>query len=238
MINCPDPSCRALNPEGRKRCQVCQSTLPHRYLWGVGEGLATLKPGDLFNQRYLLKSGRIFLDTQPGLVPESLPDLPDFLMPYLHLSAYPLHTPRPYAVMPSSDQAPHKACILMLESSALSLSMALSTTPSTAADMAAIDSNYSAHSPSFSPELLPELATSWAEAPPLRQLSWLWQIACLWDAFDAEQVAATLLTPAFLRVDGSILRLLELASPPVLTTADSLPQRTVQPDSQVSRSGA
>ncbi|MGB3296686.1 MAG: protein phosphatase 2C domain-containing protein, partial [Phormidesmis sp.] len=42
----------------------------------------------------------------------------------------------------------------------------------------------------------------------------------------------------FLRVDGSILRLLELASPPVLTTADSLPQRTVQPDSQVSRSGA
>ena len=187
MINCPNPTCRAANPEGSKRCQVCQSALPHRYLWGVGDWAASLKSGDLFNRRYLLKSDRIFLDTQPGLVPESLPELPDFLMPYLHLSAYPLHTPRPYAVMPSSDKESGKNYVLMLESSALSES---------GAELGAA-SDYSAQSPS----LLPELSASWADAPPLRQLSWLWQIACLWDAFDAEQVASTLLNGSFLRVD-------------------------------------
>ena len=211
MINCPNPTCRAANPEGSKRCQVCQSALPHRYLWGVGDWAASLKSGDLFNRRYLLKSDRIFLDTQPGLVPESLPELPDFLMPYLHLSAYPLHTPRPYAVMPSSDKESGKNYVLMLESSALSES---------GAELGAA-SDYSAQSPS----LLPELSASWADAPPLRQLSWLWQIACLWDAFDAEQVASTLLNGSFLRVDGSVLRLLELASPP---TGHALPQRTAQ----------
>ena len=214
MINCPNPSCRTANPEGSKRCQVCQSALPHRYLWGVGDWVATLKPGDLLNQRYLLKSDRIFLDTQPGLVPESLPELPDFLMPYLHLSAYPLHTPRPYAVMPSPDKDSGKNYVLMLESSALSLSTAHSIGAS----------DYSAQTPG----LLPELSASWADAPPLRQLSWLWQIACLWDAFYTEQVATTLLNGSSLRVDGSVLRLLELASPP---GAHGLPQRTAQPGS-------
>ncbi len=215
MINCPNPTCRAANPEGSKRCQVCQSALPHRYLWGVGDGVATLKPGDLLNQRYLLKSDRIFLDTHPGLVPESLPELPDFLMPYLHLSAYPLHTPRPYAVVASPNKEPGKNYVLMLESSALS-----EIEPELGSELGGVR-DYSAQSPS----LLPELSASWAGAPPLRQLSWLWQIACLWDAFDAEQVAATLLNGYFLRVDGSILRLLELASPP---PGHELPQRTAQ----------
>ncbi len=223
VINCPNPSCRAANPEGSKRCQVCQSALPHRYLWGVGDWVAALKPGDLLNQRYLLKSGRIFLDTQPGLLPESLPELPDFLMPYLHLSAYPLHTPRPYAVMPSPNKDADKDYVLMLESSALAVSApALSALSLSALSLSVVAGDDSAQSPS----LLPELSASWGAAPPLRQLSWLWQIAYLWDAFCTEQVATTLLNDAFLRVDGSVLRLLELASPP---TALALPQRTAQP---------
>ena len=186
MIICPNPSCKTANPESADTCQVCQSVLPHYYLWGVGDLVASLKPGTLLNQRYLLKRDRVFLDTKPGILPESLPEIPDFLMPYLHLSAYPLHVPRPYSVL----RTPDKDYVMMLESSALSI-----------ADAADV------------PPQLPRLINCWASAPPLRQLNWLWQIAQIWDAFVAENVAATLLDSSLLRVDGSIVRLLELASP-------------------------
>ncbi len=199
MITCPNLSCKTVNPESAEICQVCQSALPHRYLWGVGDLVSTLKPGALFQQRYLLKRDRVFLDTQPGLVPESLPELPSFLMPYLHLSAYPLHMPRPYAVFLSPAQGSVQSYSLLLESSALATAVAGHEVPT----------------------LLPKLSARWADAPPLQQLSWLHQIAQLWDAFHAEQVAATLLNDSFLRVDGSILRLLELSSP-------SIGQRTVE----------
>jgi serine/threonine protein phosphatase PrpC len=196
VINCPNPSCKTANPEGSELCQVCQSTLPHRYLWAVGNLVATLKPGTMLNQRYLLKRDAIFLDTQPGLVPESLPELPSFLLPYLHLSAYPLHVPRPYSVM----RTPDDDYVLMLESSALSMVADDGSTQPSAHNI---------------PIPLPRLVESWPDAPPLRQLSWLWQMAQLWDACYAEQVAATLLNEDFLRVDGSVLRLLALDSPPV-----------------------
>ncbi|MEO0708087.1 MAG: protein phosphatase 2C domain-containing protein [Cyanobacteria bacterium J06649_5] len=193
MINCPNPSCKTANPEGADVCQVCQSALPHFYLWGVGDLVANIRPGQLLNQRYLLKRDHTFLDTKPGLIPESLPELPDFLLPYLHLSAYPLHTPRPYAVM----RTPDNDYVLMLESSALSTA----TQPKMPTGQA--------------PGLLPQLTKRWAEAPPLRQLNWLWQIAQVWDAFVTEKVAATLLNESLLRVDGSVIRLLALDSPPV-----------------------
>ncbi|MEL7067089.1 MAG: protein phosphatase 2C domain-containing protein [Cyanobacteria bacterium J06581_3] len=195
MINCPNPSCKTANPEEAQVCQVCQAVLPHYYLWGVGDLVASLKPGTLLNQRYLLKCDRVFLDTKPGLTPESLPEIPDFLLPYLHLSAYPLHVPRLYSVL----RTPDKEHVLMLESSALRTATASA-----------------GKAQNTLPEPLPRLINSWAEAPPLRQLGWLWQIAQIWEAFAAEQVATTLLDSTLLRVDGSIVRLLELASPALL----------------------
>ncbi|MEM9090084.1 MAG: protein phosphatase 2C domain-containing protein [Cyanobacteria bacterium P01_F01_bin.53] len=207
MINCPNPSCKTANPEGAEVCQVCQSALPHFYLWGVGDLVANIRPGQLLNQRYLLKRDRTFLDTKPGLVPDSLPELPDFLLPYLHLSAYPLHTPRPYAVM----RTPDDDYVLMLESSALS-----TATPT-------------GGSPGDAPRLLPMLTKRWSEAPPLRQLNWLWQVAQVWDAFVAENVAATLLDESLLRVDGSIVRLLALASEPMPSPATAPVDRTQVP---------
>jgi len=195
VIICPNPSCKTANTEGTETCQNCQSVLPHYYLWGVGDLVATLKPGTLVNQRYLLKRDRIFLDTKPGILPESLPDIPGFLQPYLHLSAYPLHVPRPYSVL----RTPDKDYVLMLESSALSLGQQPEV-----------------------PGQLPRLINRWKDAPPLRQLNWLWQIAQMWDGFSEEQVAATLLDSTLLRVDGSIVRLMELASPmPTVEGVDS-----------------
>ena len=169
----------------------------------------------MVNQRYLLKRDRIFLDTQPGLVPDSLPDLPPFLLPYLHLSAYPLHVPRVYAVIQMAEKGSktkladqtkdqgENQYVLMLESSALAIAV---------------------QSGSEVPTLLPKLSQSWSAAPPLRQLSWLWQIAQVWDAFYAEQVTPSLLDEDLVRVDGSLLRLLALsevrASSPLPTVSD------------------
>jgi len=195
VINCPNPSCNHVNAEDNDVCQACQSALPHRYLWGVGKQLSTLRAGELYQNRYLLKRDRIFLDTQPGLVPESLPELPSFLQPYLHLSAYPIHTPKPYSVIRASDDD----YVLMLESAALS-------TP------AAVDGKRDL------PAQLPKLSVRWKDAPPLRQLSWLWQISQVWEPFQSEQVAATLLSDDWVRVDGSVVRLLELSSLPVAPT--------------------
>lgn len=164
MINCPNPSCKTANPEGVDTCQVCQSVLPHYYLWGVGHLVASLQPGTLLNQRYLLKHDRIFLDTKPGLTPESLPEIPDFLLPYLHLSAYPLHVPRLYSAL----RTPNQDYVLMLESSALGIVEASAKGgPRKGADKGTKPV----------PELLPRLINSWGESPPLRQLSWLSQLA-------------------------------------------------------------
>ena len=193
MINCPNPSCKTVNPEDVSVCQVCQSALPHYYLWGVGELVSTLRVNSLVNQRYLLKRDRTFLDTKPGLIPESPSDLPAFLTAYLHLSAYPLHVPRVYSVM----KTPDNDYVMMLESSAL-----------------ATGAEVEASSPGDAPEQLPTLSSQWKSAPPLRQLNWLWQIAQLWESFAQERVAATLLDVDLLRVDGSIVRLLALAPQP------------------------
>ena len=219
MINCPNPSCKTANPEEADTCQVCQSVLPHYYLWGVGDLVANLKPGTLVNQRYLLKHDCVFLDTKPGLSPESLPEVPRFLMPYLHLSAYPLHIPRPYCAL----KTPENDYVLMLESSALSVAQ---------------PNEDSSAQPFTVPTQLPRLINRWKDAPPLRQLNWLWQIAQMWDAFVEEQVAATLVDSSLLRVDGSIVRLLELASP--MPTSDGngragVAQSTAQSSEKISQ---
>lgn len=147
----------------------------------------------MLNNRYLLKRDRIFLDTKPGLVPESPVDIAGAVLPYLHLSFYPLHVPRLYAAFETAKGDR----VLMLESSAFS--MAVSTTVSAIGETSI-------------PMLLPTLATIWTDVPPLRQLSWLWQIAQMWESFQDEQVAATLLNDDLVRVDGSVVRLLELTA--------------------------
>ena len=61
------------------------------------------------------------------------------------------------------------------------------------------------------PSLLPSLTEAWPTASPLRQLNWLWQIAGLWPDFIEQQVASSLLLSSYLRVHGSLVRLLELS---------------------------
>lgn len=58
--------------------------------------------------------------------------------------------------------------------------------------------------------LYPTLEESWAEASPIRQVYWLWQILKLWTPLQQQGVTASLLVAENLRVEGWRLRLREL----------------------------
>ena len=216
MIYCPNPSCQTPNPETNRFCQVCRTALPHRYLWAAGNSLDGLVPGDLLVNRYQLKQGKIFLDTKPGIPPESSSEAPESVYPYLHLSIYPLQVPRPYCLL-TVKRGKQTKTVLLLEEAAiradfsnsdkmLDRTIVLPKPQETAESTTEIFSRLA-----VSVELLPTLQQGWKSASPLRQLNWLWQIAKLWQHFQLEQVASSLIEPELLRVDGSILRLLELS---------------------------
>jgi serine/threonine protein phosphatase PrpC len=191
MLHCPNPHCPAINAEFHKFCQTCGTFLPKHYLWAVGNGLEHYRPGDTLADRFLCKGHRIFLDTQPSLMPEPYKEIPSVgnVYSYLRLSPYRLHLPEFYEWVDRPGQTSDP--ILLLNESALVVTVDDSQQEVTV-------------------HLLPTLSQQWASASGLRQLHWLWQIAQLWQPFSTEHVAASLLNVETLRVEGSILRLLEL----------------------------
>lgn len=196
-IQCPNYLCQTLNAESSQVCSSCQTPLPKRYLWAVGVGLEAYRPGDRVANRYVLKSQRILLDTQPGLPPDAPTNITPSLESYLRLFAYRIHIPQIYGYVESEDIA-----VLLLE-------------------QAPIYSNgaRSRQGQDLSGTLMPDLASQWSSSSALRQLNWLWQMAQLWQPMSSEKVASTLLIPDLLRVDGALVRSLELAhdrQPPTL----------------------
>lgn len=185
-ITCPNQLCQAPNPEAHRFCQRCRTPLPKRYLWAVGDGIEGFKTGKLLADRYLVKRDRILLDTKPGFIPLFPTDISDVVLPYLRLFSYQLHVPQVYGKLPSLKKNQNQE-ILLLE-----------------------------QSPIFSdrkdsqPALLPKLTAVWKNTSTMRQLNWLWQIAHLWQPFSYLGVARSLLEPKLLRVEGSLVRLLEL----------------------------
>ncbi|NEP61622.1 MAG: serine/threonine protein phosphatase [Symploca sp. SIO2G7] len=134
-------------------------------------------------QRYSWQHQRIVLDTQPGLPPASPNPVPNYVWPYLMLAPHSPHVPQPYALLnEGTDQE-----LLLLNAAAI-------TTPAA----------------NQRPKLLPGLLDAWPSASPLRQLNWLWQLARLWSDFLEQQVASSLLLGDCVRVDGSLVRFLEL----------------------------
>ncbi|MEM8810646.1 MAG: protein phosphatase 2C domain-containing protein, partial [Cyanobacteria bacterium P01_G01_bin.38] len=180
MINCLNLSCQTPNPEGTTVCPACGTPIPHYFLWAVG--LSKAEPGTRLFSRYEVKRDQVVLDTQPGLIPESPAEFPGKVLPYLALSAHSLHIPRPYALLQGEGSE-----ILLLENGAIA--------PTERDSM---------------PSLLPALADQWQQVGPLRQLNWLWQIAQLWQPLETEKVVGSLLSLPLLRVEGSIVRLMEL----------------------------
>lgn len=179
-----------------------QNSVPKHYLWALGEGIKACKPGDLIAGRYLLKRDRLLVDNQPELLPELPEEIPNFLTPYLRLFAYQLHVPQVYGLV-SSKASKLSGDIWLLENGPIQ---------------------------KVSESLMPELADSWKGASAMRQLNWLWQIAQLWQPFITQGVASTLLTPELLRVEGPVVRFLELQpdrKPPNLSMLGKLWQQWV-----------
>ncbi|MCU0546937.1 MAG: protein phosphatase 2C domain-containing protein [Oscillatoriaceae cyanobacterium Prado104] len=183
-----------------------QNSVPKHYLWAVGENIEEIKgcrPGDLIAGRYLLKRDRLLVDTQPEHLPELPEDIPSFITPYLRLFAHQLHVPQVYGLV-SSQASKLSSDIWLLENGPI-----VQVTES----------------------LMPELADAWQGAAAMRQLNWLWQISQLWQPCIAQGVASTLLTPELLRVEGPLVRLLELQpdrKPPSLSMLGKLWQQWVE----------
>lgn len=196
-LQCPNDLCKAANCQTDQICQRCGTPLIKRYLWVVGDGIEAdkfgvlvgakyLLIGDLVGDRYLLKSDQIFLDTKPGLAPE-MPSLEisNAVKPYLKLVPYRLQIPQVYGLLRQSEQTAKE--ILLLEQAPIYTDAV-----------------------SLEGQLMPELTAAWKNATSMRQLNWLWQMATLWQPLSSEGVASSLLDPQLLRVEGSLVRLLQL----------------------------
>lgn len=192
-LHCPNIRCQAPNPQSNKFCQKCRTPLLRRYLWAIGQGIEAYQPGDIIADRYVLAHSSVLLDTKPGMPPDTPLDIPKGMMPYLRLSTYGLHIPQVYGCITPSE-GNRRSQIWLLEEAPL-------YTTSGLGENKAVDAQG---------QLLPELTSAWKDASGMRQLNWLWQVANLWQPLSTEGVASSLLTPALLRVEGSIVRLLEL----------------------------
>lgn len=193
-LYCANSLCQAPNPVSHRFCQQCRSPLPKRYLWAVGKEAATVRPGELLGDRYWCKERQVFLDTKPGLFPEAPSDLPEVVEPYLRLVVHQPVVPQPYALVAlNQKRSPN---VLLLESAPI-YSLAVGESES-----------------ALEGTLMPDVQTAWHTGSGLTQLHWLWQIARLWESFSHERVLSSLLNSSLLRVEGSLVRLLELQSDP------------------------
>ncbi len=195
MLNCSNTRCQAPNPQSNKFCQQCRTPLLRRYLWTIGQGLDNFKPQEMIGDRYLVVSQRVLLETQPAIPPETPQEIPQNIVPYLRLSTYNLHIPQVYGCLTLQKGRSSNEQIWLLEDAPLSTGSPL----------------MGKEAASSQGQLLPELSSIWKNtADPMRQLNWLWQIAQLWEPLSREAVASSLLNPVLVRVEGSIVRLLEL----------------------------
>ncbi|MBK1986077.1 protein phosphatase 2C domain-containing protein [Sphaerospermopsis aphanizomenoides BCCUSP55] len=193
IMNCSNPDCnQPINNIGDRLCKSCQTPLVYRYLWATGSMAAEITPGTKVADRYEVITEQIWLDTQPGLTPEFPSELPPTVIPYLKLYPEQLHIPQPYGFTSSSPEEVDD--ILLLEN-------------------APIDSTGN---------LYPIITEVWEEAKAVRQAYWLWQILQLWTPLSELGVAASLLSPNNLRVQGWCVKLLELHQTPETLTLQDL----------------
>lgn len=190
-LYCANSLCQAANPVSHRFCQTCRSPLVKHYLWLAGARSSAGPAGSLLRDRYWCQQDRVYLDTKPALLPEFPEVISETVEPYLRLVGLQPHLPQVYAVLPSSATVP-EACSL------------LEKAPIYPAGVGKHDAAMAEGT------LMPELAAVWKYASGFRQLNWLRQLAHLWQICQTEQVEQTLLMSACLRVEGGLVRLLEL----------------------------
>lgn len=93
------------NMMGAQFCDRCGTPLVYHYLWAVGEMAAQIPLDTVIEDRYLVTSPQIWLDTQSGLLPDVPTDqLPKMALPYLRLYTHRLHIPILYGFHFQSGQ--------------------------------------------------------------------------------------------------------------------------------------
>ena len=94
---CPNPTCQARNSVENTVCHACKTRLPKMVVyapaleeWSGPEGRA------LVGDRYRWYGKGVFLDLQPGLIPDAPDEVPTSIANYLRLFAWRPHVPVPY----------------------------------------------------------------------------------------------------------------------------------------------
>ncbi|PSB47736.1 serine/threonine protein phosphatase [filamentous cyanobacterium Phorm 6] len=181
-IYCPNLSCaEPRNTFGRQHCAACETDLIYRYLWAVGPAAEAVPAGKVIADRYFVIAPQIWLDSRPSLPPSAPEQLPDMIMPYLHLYPQRLHTPEVYGFC-SLPEAAETTEVLLLENVPVN--------------------NFGS--------LNPSILQAWSGTTAARQVYWLWQMLQMWAPLSEQGVASSLLVPENLRVEGWRVRLLEL----------------------------
>jgi protein phosphatase len=159
---------------------VHQTPLIYRYLWATGEGVPQIAAGEIVAGRYEVVAPQIWRDTKLKELPDS-EKLPIEVTAYSKLYNQHLHIPQVYSLI-ASDINTTKNNILLLEN-------------------VPIDDNGN---------IYPVMSDVWEQTTSVRQVYWLWQILELWQPLSKLGMAASLLLPSNLRVEGWCVRLLEL----------------------------
>jgi len=156
-----------------------------QYLWAVGEFAAQIPVGETLGDRYEVIGPQLWCDRHPDRAPEFPEEITLTHLPYLRLVRQRLHVPQIYGIyrQSASDSQPDQEILLL--------------------DNAPISPDG---------QLYPSLRDAWSTAPAVRQIYWLWQSLQLWPILDEQGVAASLLNPENLRVQGWRLWLLQLHS--------------------------
>lgn len=266
-LYCSNYNCQAPNPEANQVCQQCGTRLRKFYLWATGPGVGQYAMGTLLGDRYLVKHPHIVLDTKPFFPPETPDEIPLAVRPYLRLFTHRCHVPQVYDVLQLFEGGKSVLESVLLEQgpwleSALKdfLKDAAQKVPTgisqdevsdalprlnagpTTLELPSENSWEGVTSQStapFSPPLFPALEDVWSKASAFCQLTFLWQMAGLWQPCVEEGVGWTLLSPSLLRVGGSTIRLLELrANVPLDWPLDSLATGPTEPSPSLTQLGA
>ncbi|MEO1094888.1 MAG: protein phosphatase 2C domain-containing protein [Cyanobacteria bacterium J06638_28] len=157
-----------------------------RYLWAQGSVSVPPAKGILLAGRYQVVQFPLLIDTEPEVPPTPLEAVPSLAAVYLSLSSFAISVPRPFTQiwLPETDQP-----LLLLEE---------------------IPVRVLGQGNAEQPKLMATLLDAWPTASALHQVTWLWQLAKLWEPCCEQQVAASLLDWQAVRVDGEDIRLLTL----------------------------
>lgn len=188
------PACNRENLEAFVHCHACQTPLPKRYLRVIWpEARQPLETGSFLAGRFLVRGPELVLDTQPGDPPPYTDTHLPLIEPYLKLFSWRLHIPQVFGLLVQPEP------ILLLELGPwgkvdITADVPILQLPLTLTGLT---------------NAVP-LSQAWTKAGLFRKLNWLGQMGRLWSALAEVGVSATLLQPEYLRVEGPILRLVQL----------------------------